>query len=69
LQDFGDCTQSSQIEPHLVQPLRARPIATTPKNNANRLNMITHSPPRYHTASSQAFSSHPARLFISAECT
>jgi hypothetical protein len=39
LQDFGDCTQSSQIGPHLVQPLRARPIATTLKINANRLNM------------------------------
>ena len=40
LQDFGDCSQSSQIGPHLVQPLSARPMATTPKINANRLNMI-----------------------------
>src|SRR5258708_32696244 len=39
LQDFGDCIQSSQIGPHLVQPLRARPMATTPKISANRLNM------------------------------
>jgi hypothetical protein len=39
LQDFGDCTQSSQIGPHLVQPLRARPMATTLKINAKRLNM------------------------------
>src|SRR6202011_2931489 len=39
LQDFGDCTQSSQIGPHLVQPLRARPSAITLKNSINRLNM------------------------------
>jgi hypothetical protein len=44
-------------------------MATTLKISANRLNMITHSPPQHHTASSQAFSSHPARLFIAAECT
>ena len=44
-------------------------MATTLKNSANRLNMITHSPRQYHSASSQAFSSRPARLFISAECT
>jgi hypothetical protein len=39
LQDFGDCTQSSQIGPHLVQPLRARPSAITLKISINRLNM------------------------------
>jgi hypothetical protein len=44
-------------------------MATTLKISANRLNMITNSPPQHHTASSQAFSSRPARLFISAECT
>jgi hypothetical protein len=30
LQAFGDCSQSSQIGPHLVQPLRRRPSAITP---------------------------------------
>ncbi len=39
LQDLGDCVQSSQIGPHLVQPLRARPSAITLKISANRLNM------------------------------
>jgi hypothetical protein len=29
-----------QIEPHLVQPLRARPTATTLKISANRVNMV-----------------------------
>jgi hypothetical protein len=37
LQDFGDCSQSSQIGPHLVQPFRTRPTAITPKTIANRL--------------------------------
>jgi hypothetical protein len=40
LQDFGDCIQSSQIGPHLVQPLRARPMAITPRIKANRLNLV-----------------------------
>src|SRR5258708_40064701 len=40
LQAFGDCTQSSQIGPHLVQPLRARPSASTLKISINRLNMV-----------------------------
>src|SRR5260370_3227504 len=40
LQDFGDCIQSSQIGPHLVQPLRARPIATTLKISTHRRNMV-----------------------------
>jgi hypothetical protein len=40
LQDFGDCVQSSQIGPHLVQPLRARPAAITLKISAHRLNMV-----------------------------
>jgi hypothetical protein len=39
LQDFGDCIQSSQIGPHLVQPLTARPMAITPRISVNRLNM------------------------------
>jgi hypothetical protein len=45
LQDFGDCNQSSQIGPHLVQPLRRRLMAKTPKISANRLNMIYVLPP------------------------
>jgi uncharacterized protein (TIGR00369 family) len=39
LQDFGDCIQSSQIGPHLVQPLRTRPSATTLKISAISLNI------------------------------
>jgi uncharacterized protein (TIGR00369 family) len=34
------CIQSSQIGPHLVQPLSARPSATTLKISTNRLNMV-----------------------------
>src|SRR3954451_24468691 len=65
LQDFGDCIQSSQIGPHLVQPLRARPMATTLKISTNRLNMThTYSPQIYHKASSQAFSSRAKRVSI-----
>jgi hypothetical protein len=60
LQDFGDCIQSSQIGPHLVQPLRARPKATTPISNIKRLNMVELFPTPYHKASSQAFSSRAA---------
>jgi hypothetical protein len=41
LQDFGECIQSSQIGPHLVQPLRAIAMATTLKIIANRLNMVS----------------------------
>jgi uncharacterized protein (TIGR00369 family) len=40
LQDFGDCIQSSQIGPHLVQPLRTRPMATTPRIKVNRLHLV-----------------------------
>jgi uncharacterized protein (TIGR00369 family) len=40
LQDFGDCIQSSQIGPHLVQPLSARPKATTLQISTHRLNMV-----------------------------
>jgi uncharacterized protein (TIGR00369 family) len=40
LQDFCDGIQSSQIGPHLVQPLSARPTATTLKITANRLNIL-----------------------------
>jgi hypothetical protein len=47
LQDFGDCSQSSQIGPHLVQPLSVTLSATTPKINADSLNMLTHSPRGY----------------------
>jgi hypothetical protein len=39
LQDFGDCIQSSQIGPHLVQPFRTRPMAIIPLMIVNRLNM------------------------------
>jgi hypothetical protein len=39
LQAFGDCIQSSQIGPHLVQPLSSRPTAITPNKIATRLNM------------------------------
>src|SRR6478672_7972030 len=39
LQDLGDCTQSSQIGPHLVQPLSARPIETTLTSRTHRRNM------------------------------
>jgi uncharacterized protein (TIGR00369 family) len=39
LQDFGDCIQSSQIGPHLVQPLSRSPRATTLKISAKRLNI------------------------------
>jgi hypothetical protein len=39
LQDFGDCIQSSQIGPHLVQPFKARPIAIMLKISTNRLDM------------------------------
>jgi uncharacterized protein (TIGR00369 family) len=45
LQAFGDCSQSSQIGPHLVQPLRSKPIAMTLKTIAKRLNMAC--PTRY----------------------
>ncbi|WP_212462848.1 hypothetical protein, partial [Bradyrhizobium manausense] len=41
LQDFGDCIQSSQIGPHLVQPLSARPNAPRQKTKTIRRN-ITH---------------------------
>src|SRR6476660_2865685 len=39
LQDLGDCTQSSQIGPHLVQPLSARPIETTLTSRTDRRDM------------------------------
>jgi len=39
LQDFGDCTQSSQIGPHLVQPLSASPTAITLPSIINLRNM------------------------------
>ena len=44
LQDLGDCVQSSQIGPHLVQPLRARPSAIALKISINRLNMAAQLP-------------------------
>jgi hypothetical protein len=44
LQDLGDCVQSSQIGPHLVQPLRAKPSAIALKTSINRLNMAALSP-------------------------
>ncbi|OJY09606.1 MAG: hypothetical protein BGP05_17565 [Rhizobiales bacterium 62-47] len=40
-QDFGAC-QSSQIGPHLVQPLRTSPRTIKPKTIANRLDIRTH---------------------------
>src|SRR6266851_5361249 len=43
LQDLGDCSQSSQIGPHLLQPLSTGPMATMLKINA-RLNFVDHSP-------------------------
>jgi hypothetical protein len=61
LQDFG--SQSSQIGPHLVQPLSRRPIAITLKISANRLNIIHDSTPRDYTARSRAFSSHGTRVY------
>jgi hypothetical protein len=45
LQDFGDCIQSSQIGPHLVQPFKARPIAITLKIRTTRRNMNVPTPP------------------------
>jgi hypothetical protein len=68
LQDFGECIQSSQIGPHLVQPSSARPKAITPRINANRLNMAERFPMPHHTASSRAFSSRAGLLFLSTEC-
>src|SRR5260370_23414171 len=62
LQDLGDCVQSSQIGPHLVQPLRARPSAIALKISINRLNMAAPCPRLYHRASSQAFSSRAASV-------
>ena len=44
MQDFSDGTQSSHIGPHLVQPLRTSPNATTVKISANRL-IIVQVPP------------------------
>jgi uncharacterized protein (TIGR00369 family) len=69
LQDCGECSQSSQIGPHLVQPLSARPIAITLKISAHRLNIVDPLSPRpYHaaqdTAQSQAFSSRAARGLV-----
>ena len=43
LQDFGDI-QSSQIGPHLVQPLRASPTAITLPSITNLRIMYAHSP-------------------------
>jgi hypothetical protein len=40
LQDFGECSQSSQIGPHLVQPLSAAPMAITLKISIKRLNIV-----------------------------
>jgi uncharacterized protein (TIGR00369 family) len=53
LQDFGECSQSSQIGPHFVHPLSVKPTATTPRISANRLNMILYSPhaPPYRSKS------------------
>src|SRR5689334_9009619 len=39
LQDFGDCIQSSQNGPHLVQPDNANPRATRPAITTARRNM------------------------------
>jgi hypothetical protein len=39
LQALGDCSQSSQIGPHLVQPLSSMPMAITPNKIATRLTM------------------------------
>jgi uncharacterized protein (TIGR00369 family) len=44
LQDFGDCIQSSQIGPHLVQPESARPAASTLKINTRRRNIDSQLP-------------------------
>jgi uncharacterized protein (TIGR00369 family) len=43
LQEFGECIQSSQIGPHLVQPLSISPSVTTLNTSAKRLNMATRS--------------------------
>src|ERR1700709_2130313 len=62
LQALGDCSQSSQIGPHLVQPLSSRPIAITPNKIATRLNMTA--PPKqggHFKRPSAAFSSHAGR--------
>jgi hypothetical protein len=48
LQDFGDCIQSSQIGPHLVQPFRTRPMAIIPLMIVNRLNM--NAPTQHHSS-------------------
>src|SRR5229473_900221 len=63
LQDFGDCSQSSQIGPHLLQPLSTGPMATMLKINA-RLNFVDHSPfPSCSLKSGRA-----TALSLSAEC-
>jgi hypothetical protein len=41
-----------QIGPHLVQPLRARPLATALKISANRVNMADPLSAPYYSASS-----------------
>src|SRR5258708_38689598 len=68
LQDFGDCIQSSQIGPHLVQPLRARPIATTLKISTHRRNMVDLLPtPLSYGPKSGIFK--PRDASLSAQCT
>jgi hypothetical protein len=52
LHDFGDLRRIVQIGPHLVQRLRARPMPTTLKISANRVNMADPLPAPYHSASS-----------------
>jgi hypothetical protein len=51
-----------------VQPLRARPLATTLKISANRVNMVDLLPAPYYSASSLAFSSYAGRTSIAIKC-
>jgi len=67
LQDLGDCVQSSQIGPHLVQPLRARPSAITLKIHINRLNMAAAPPTLIIRPQVGHFQATP-RVSISTKC-
>jgi hypothetical protein len=61
LQDFG--SQSSQIGPHLVQPLSRRPIAITLKISANRLNIVHHPHSRLYGPESGIFKPRRASVY------
>jgi hypothetical protein len=65
LQDFGDCIQSSQIGPHLVQPLTAIPMAITPRITIHRLSMADPLPKSASYGLTPGIST--GRLSISAE--